>query len=156
MQLLTDPASRERIEAYIAAARPQVERAAFDILSYVVNALNEASTYQRAALEYAEGGLRLRIDESQDEEPETSFGDDDLERVTLRLPRGLKELIDSAAERHGISANNWYVRALSRAAARHLREALHEGHGEGRRGRRRGFYRGRGGGSRGFAENTGD
>jgi hypothetical protein len=91
------------------------------------------------------------MEQAQDAEPEPSFNDSDLEKVTLRLPKELKELIDMAAGRHGISANNWYVRELSRTIARHVRESLREnGHEERHEGRRRGFYRGRGGSLRGF------
>lgn len=146
LQLVSNPEARARLQAYIDAARPQVERAAFDLLAGVIAAINTALPEQRASLEYVEGGLRLRVEETQDTESEPAFDESDLDRVTIRLPKELKELIDMAAERHGISANTWYVRALSRAAGRHMRELAqhgeHEGHRERRR--RRGFYRGRG------------
>ena len=145
LQLVSDPEARERLQAYVNAARPQVERAAFDILSGVVGTFNEAGTDQRARLEYANGALHLLVEETQESQAEPSFNDGDLERVTLRLPKALKELIDVAAQRHGMSANTWYVRALSRAVARQARDAGEQG-AEGRHDRRwRGFYRGRGG-----------
>ena len=151
LQLIGDAETRERLQAYINAARPQVERAAFDVLSQVVNAFNDANPEQRARLEYANGALHVRVEAAQDGEPEPSFSDSDLEKVTLRLPKELKELIDMAAGRHGISANNWYVRELSRTIARHVRESMRESAREERHeGRRRGFYRGRGGGLQGF------
>ncbi len=146
LQLVTDVEVRERLQTYIAAAQPHVERAAFDILSQIVGAFNEANGDQRASLEYAGGGLRLHFDEVQDEAPEASFGDGDLERVTLRLPKELKASIDEAARRHGMSANNWYVRALSLVASRQMRGfTAQDGHG-GWPGRgRRGGFRGRAG-----------
>ena len=151
LQLVSDTQTREQLKAYVNAARPQVERAAFDVLSQVVNAFNDANPEQRARLEYANGSLHIRMEQAQDAEPEPSFNDSDLEKVTLRLPKELKDLIDMAAGRHGISANNWYVRELSRTIARHVRESLREnGHEERHEGRRRGFYRGRGGSLRGF------
>ena len=151
LQLISDPEARERMQAYINAARPQVERAAFDVLSQVVQAFNDANPENRARLEYADGGLQVRVEATQDGEPETSFNDSDLEKVTLRLPKDLKDLIDRAAGRHGISANNWYVRELSRTIGRQIRHSLHESVREERgEGRRRGFYRGRGGSLRGF------
>jgi predicted HicB family RNase H-like nuclease len=160
LQLIGDPQAREQLQAYVNAARPHVERAAFDVLSQVVNSFNDANPDQRAYLEYADGGLHIRLEATADNDTETSFNDSDLEKVTLRLPRELKELIDTAAGRHGISANNWYVRALSRIIARDVRDSLRDAAREGRRGDparegrpegRRGFYRGRGGGSlRGF------
>jgi predicted HicB family RNase H-like nuclease len=151
LQLIGDPQAREQFQAYVNAARPQVERAAFDILSQVVNAFNDANPEQRARLEYADGSLHVSLEPARDTGPEPSFNDDELEKVTLRLPKELKELIDMAAGRHGISANNWYVRELSRTIARTVHDSVREGMDEMRReGRRRGFYRGRGGSLRGF------
>ena len=37
-------------------------------------------------------------------------------RITLRLPEGLKETIEKAASREGVSVNTWIVRALSRSS----------------------------------------
>lgn len=164
LQLIAEPQAREHLQAYINAARPQVERAAFDVLSQAVNAFNDANPEQPARLEYANGNLYVRVDASNDAEPEPTFSDSDLEKVTLRLPKELKNLIDMAAGRHGISANNWYVRELSRTIARQLRDSLREGwrgdregrRGEPQEGRRRGFYRGRGGSLRGFVGGDSD
>jgi hypothetical protein len=142
LQLITDSDSRGRLEAYVNAARPQVERAAFDVLSQLVDAFNEACADQRAYLEYSGGRLRFQVDEAQDGSPGPSFSEGDLERVTLRLPRHLKELIDSLAMRQGVSANNWYVRVLSRMMARHFRETMRENLREASQGRRRGGYYG--------------
>jgi hypothetical protein len=151
LQLIGDPQSREQLRAYVNAARPQIERAAFDLLSQAVNAFNDANPDQRARLEYASGKLYVCVDAAADGEPETSFNDSDLEKVTLRLPKELKDLIDMAAGRHGMSANNWYVRELSRTIARSVRDSLRHDERDGRHeGRRRGFYRGRGGSLQGF------
>lgn len=164
LQLVTDDQTRERLQAYVNAARPQVERAAFDVLSQAVNAFNDSNPDQRARLEYANGTLYVRVDATPDAEPEPTFNDSDLEKVTLRLPRELKNLIDMAAGRHGISANNWYVRELSRTIARQFRDSLRETwraqrdshRGEPHEGRRRGFYRGRGGSLHGFVGGDSD
>jgi predicted HicB family RNase H-like nuclease len=151
LQLVVDPQARQQLQAYANAARPQVERAAFDLLSQAVNAFNDANPEQRARLEYANGRLYVCVDAAADAEPETSFNDSDLEKVTLRLPKELKDLIDRAAGRHGMSANNWYVRELSRTIARGVRASLRDSTREERHeGRRRGFYRGRGGSLQGF------
>ena len=159
LQLVSDNWLREQLQAYINAARPQVERAAFDVLSQAVNAFNDANPDQRARLEYANGALLVRVDATSEQDAPPAFDDSDLEKVTLRLPKELKELIDMAAGRHGISANNWYVRELSRTIARQVHHAIRDAGREGRRGDpgregrpegRRGFYRGRGGSLRGF------
>jgi hypothetical protein len=41
--------------------------------------------------------------------------EDELTRITLRLPESLKASIESAAAAEGVSVNNWLVRALTRA-----------------------------------------
>jgi hypothetical protein len=38
-------------------------------------------------------------------------------RITLRLPEGLKETIEKAASREGVSVNTYIVRALSRSSS---------------------------------------
>ena len=51
--------------------------------------------------------------------PETPSADDGLTaRITLRLPESLKEAIEAAAAREGLSANTWLVRELKRAVHR--------------------------------------
>ena len=39
--------------------------------------------------------------------------DDDLARISLRLPSGLKRRADRAADRDGVSTNAWIVRAIT-------------------------------------------
>ncbi|HEY2327602.1 MAG TPA: toxin-antitoxin system HicB family antitoxin [Gaiellaceae bacterium] len=46
-------------------------------------------------------------------------------RITLRLPEGLKAAVERAADREGVSANTWLVRAIARAAE--SRPATHSG-----------------------------
>jgi predicted HicB family RNase H-like nuclease len=63
--------------------------------------------------------------------PDSPAGDDSLTaRITLRLPDSLKEAIDAAAAREGVSANAWLVRELKRAVHR---AASSRGHGFGSR-----------------------
>ena len=42
-------------------------------------------------------------------------GEDLSARITLRLPESLKASVERAAEREGISANAWLIRAIARA-----------------------------------------
>jgi hypothetical protein len=123
--LLDNEQRRNDLQALVNAARPHVERAAFDMLSSVVAAFNDSGREQRARLEYSAGGIHLVIEPRSEAEPaEQAFNDADQERVTLRLPKELKELIDNLASRGGMSANNWYVRELSRVIGRHLGDGL--------------------------------
>jgi hypothetical protein len=172
LELLGDTPRRQELEAYVNAARPHVERAAFDVVSQAVTAFNDVSPEMRARLEYSGGSLHLAFDPPAEREPpETAFSDD-LERVTLRLPKELKDIIDRVAGSAAMSANNWYVRELSRTISRHVDESVRQAwreHREARRAqrnaashqpdrdaeseretRRRGFNRGRGGSLKGF------
>jgi hypothetical protein len=52
-----------------------------------------------------------------DEERQSSAAGEDMSaRITLRLPDSLKQSIEAAAAREGVSVNAWLVRALARAA----------------------------------------
>ena len=51
-------------------------------------------------------------------EPPAPAGDDGLTaRITLRLPEALKDRVEAAAEREGVSTNTWIVRAITRATS---------------------------------------
>ena len=49
-------------------------------------------------------------------EPAGSSAEELSARITLRLPDSLKSAVERAAEREGMSANTWLVRAIARAA----------------------------------------
>jgi hypothetical protein len=140
LDLIDSPQRKQELGAYVNAARPHVERAAFDLLSEAVAAFNDGSRERRARLEYAGGRIELVVEPVNEANggPEQAFSDTDQERVTLRLPKELKDLIDGLASRHGISANNWYVRELSRVIRHHVNDTVREEMRSARRG-----YRGR-------------
>ena len=140
LQLIDNPQRRQELQAYVQAARPQVERAAFDLVSAAVTAFNDANRETQAKLEYDMTGLHLVVEPlNEGPTPEANFSDSDPERVTLRLPRELKDLIDSVASRHGMSANNWYVRELSRVIGRSIRDGMRGDMREEARAGRRGY-----------------
>lgn len=142
LQLIGEGQRRDDWQVYVNAARPQVERAVFDVLSQAVTAFNDAGAGLLARLEYAAGNLHIVVEPVPDAAPpDVAFSDSRQEKVTLRLPRELKDRIDRAAGRHGISANNWYVRELSRTIQRQVNDSLDAADRD--RGRRRGAYRGR-------------
>ena len=150
LQLIDNPQRRQELQAYVSAARPQVERAAFDLLSAAVAAFNDATRETQAKLEYDMAGLHLAVEPlNEGPTPEANFSDSDPERVTLRLPKELKDLIDSLASRHGMSSNNGTYgssRVSSASAAR--RRALDEIRDDVRPGRR--GYRARSNKLKGF------
>ncbi len=53
--------------------------------------------------------------EGTGEDRMAGYADDELARLTLRLPEGLKNQIENVASRAGASINSWIVSALARA-----------------------------------------
>jgi predicted HicB family RNase H-like nuclease len=125
LALVDSPERRAEIQAYSRSVRYPLERAMFDVLSAVVTAINDAKTGVGARLEYAGGSLSLVLEAAPEEETQSTEplleGDLD-EKVTIRLPRELKELIDRAAGMHGFSANSWYLHSLARQVSREMRD----------------------------------
>ena len=81
----------------------------------------------QAALELSErlpsGHVEVRLAGQEpelvfvDEERQAGAAGEDLSaRITLRLPDSLKQSVEAAAAREGVSVNAWLVRALTRAA----------------------------------------
>lgn len=55
------------------------------------------------------------VEDEGDVDPDVPGGDDTTARITLRLPEVLKNHVEAAADREGVSTNAWIVRALARA-----------------------------------------
>ncbi len=124
LALVDSPERRAEIRRFIEAARIHLERAIFDLLSKIVESINEASG-ANAHLRYEGGVLRLVVESREPPEPEAEpifTADVDMEKVTIRLPKDLKDLIDQAANLRGSSANAWYIQELGRSIARFIRE----------------------------------
>ena len=90
----------------------------------LLDALGEAALELNAQL--PDGHVEVRLSGQdpalvyvgEEEAPPEPAADDGLTaRITLRLPDSLKQSIEAAAAREGISVNSWLVRALSRGAA---------------------------------------
>ncbi len=148
--LVDNPERRGETQRYIEMTRIHLERAIFDVVSSAVEAVNDAEGNIEARLEYQDGGLTLVVDpvSSEDDEGETEqlFSvDGDVEKVTIRLPAELKDLVGEAANLRGVSVNTWYIKELAaavrNAAARAGQEAIQDATRQAResgRGRRRG------------------
>jgi hypothetical protein len=118
LALIDNEERRAQAEAYVDAARPQLERAVFDLMSQLVQSIDERVAEQfRIRLAYRPGGLALEIEEKvQDgDEERWSTLEGDVEKITIRIPAELKDLVTQAAARAGTSANSWFVKALARA-----------------------------------------
>jgi hypothetical protein len=108
------------IEAYLQAVRPFLHNAAFNVLAVATDKLNEAASERlRARVEHRGDGGWLVIETAEgDPATEAPFVEGDLEKVTIRLPRELKEAVNRLAGSEGVSANSWYIRGLARVLAR--------------------------------------
>lgn len=122
LALVDDPEKRQAFERYVEAARPSLERAMFDALSTVVQAIDEqVQQHYRVSLRYGPGALQLDVQPVAAAPPpepsatEWSFGDGDTEKVTIRIPSELKDLATRAAGDAGLSANSWFIRSLARS-----------------------------------------
>lgn len=144
IELIEDEDERARFERVINASRDSVQRAVHDVVSQIVDEVNEAADgVVQLVLAYGADGLDLNVEATLPEEVDTAeagisftFDEGDIERLTLRLPAELKELAARHAEGSGVSLNTWLTRLVSHEAGRRER---------GERRRRRGG-RGRGSG----------
>jgi uncharacterized protein (DUF1778 family) len=124
--LVEDLERRAAFQRYLDSARIHLERSIFDLLAKTVEAVNEAGSNVKARLEYQGGALHLVVDPVAEEattEHERVFNiGDEVEKVTIRIPAELKELIAQAANLRGTSINSWYIRELARSVRDVARE----------------------------------
>lgn len=116
--LIDNDERRRQIETYIDAARVPLERAVNDLMSQLVQSIDEqVSEHYRIRLAYRAGGLALEVEERTGNGDETRWAslEGDIEKITIRIPAELKDLATQAAQRGGTSANSWFVKALARA-----------------------------------------
>ena len=117
--MIDDPQRQQQIQDYIDAARANLERSVFDLLSEFADAVNdEVSAHYEVALNYKPGVLDLSVrarEASEIDEETFSMGDGEVEKVTIRVPAELKELAAEAAKKASLSANSWFVRQLARS-----------------------------------------
>jgi hypothetical protein len=109
---------RRGFETYIEAARTPLERAVYDLMSQLAQAVDEkVAAHYRVRLAYRPGGLAVEVDEKpgSGEEAQYSSLEGDVEKITIRIPAELKDLAQQAASKAGTSANTWFVKALARA-----------------------------------------
>ncbi|MBI5285917.1 MAG: hypothetical protein HY874_12585 [Chloroflexi bacterium] len=119
LALIENDDRRRAIETYIEAARTPLERALFDLMSQVTQAVDDrVANHYRVRLAYRPGGLSVEIDEKAgngEEGASYSALEGDVEKITIRIPAELKDLAQQAASKAGTSANTWFVKALARA-----------------------------------------
>ena len=124
LALVEDSEKRQAFERYVEAARFPLERAVFDLLSGLVSAIDErVSEHYRLRLAYHTGALELNVEplpQAERAAPNVTdmpdfAADGEMEKITIRIPAELKDLITQAAGGAGISANSWFIRVLAHA-----------------------------------------
>jgi hypothetical protein len=150
LALIDSPERRADIQRFLDMGRVHLERALIDLLSRLVGLIGDAGG-PPARVELRAGRPVLVISPAPaaaEEEPDELFAvEGDMEKVTIRIPAELKDLISQAASLRGLSVNSWYVRELARSISHGVREQVRED----MRSRRREARQRRGGSSlRGF------
>lgn len=120
LALVESDERRRAIETYIEAARIPLERAVHDLMSQLVQAVDErVGEHYRVRLAYRPDGLGLEVEERVQNAAGDEAGwaalEGDVEKITIRIPAELKDMATQAAQRAGTSANTWFVKALARA-----------------------------------------
>jgi hypothetical protein len=119
LALIESDERRQAIATYVEAARLPLERAVFDLMSQMAQAIDEQVGEQyRIRLAYRPDGLSLEVEHKTGnggEDERWSATEGDVEKITIRLPAELKELATQAASEAGTSANTWFIKALARA-----------------------------------------
>jgi predicted NBD/HSP70 family sugar kinase len=103
-------------------ARRMGEALAATLHLHLLDLLGEAALEIGGQLESGRVEVRLAGREPElvvvmDEAPDSAqvgFGEEQSERITLRLPESLKSGVEAAAAREGISTNSWLVKTIAR------------------------------------------
>src|SRR5262245_26607682 len=126
--LVENPERRADLERLVQGSRIYLERALFALLIDVVQTVNAAEGSVRARLEYLAEGAKLVVEPqgegAAEESPKFFDAGGEFEKVTIRLPNELKELINQAAKLGGTSVNGWYIRELGRTIGRQVRDEM--------------------------------
>ncbi len=119
LSVIDNPERQQQIKDYIEAARVNLERSVFDLLSEFAEAINqEVSAHYEVSLNYKPGALDLTVRAREASEPDEeawSMADGEVEKITIRVPAELKEMAAEAAKKASISANSWFVRQMARS-----------------------------------------
>lgn len=108
-----DPNLEAAGRAILAALRPALKEAAFELAGQAAEEVKAQVSGQRVDLTVVDGEPTIRITPEESQIPPPVEEDFDA-RITLRLPPSIKEIVEQAASESGDSVNSWVVKALSR------------------------------------------
>jgi HicB family len=107
----SDPGIETVGRAMLAALRPALREAAFELANQAAEEVRAQLPGHRVDLNITEGEPTLRItaEETTMHTPEEEFD----ARITLRLPPSIKDIVERAASDSGDSVNTWVVKTLA-------------------------------------------
>jgi len=108
-----DPNLEAAGRAILAALRPALKEAAFDLAGQAAEEVRAQVSGHRVDLTVVDGEPTIRIT-PEEQHMAPSVEEDFDARITLRLPPSIKEIVEQAASESGDSVNSWVVKALSR------------------------------------------
>jgi len=107
----SDPGIENMGRAMLAALRPALREAAFELANQAAEEVRAQLPGHRVDLTLVEGDpyLRITAEESSIHSPQEDFD----ARITLRLPPSIKDIVERAASDSGDSVNTWVVKTLA-------------------------------------------
>lgn len=117
--LVEDEGQRQAFGRYVEAARYPLERAVFDLLSsFAEDVDRQVAQHYHLAVTYRPGAVEPRVEARQPAAQPTAAdadlfaSDGETEKITIRIPAPLKDLVTQAAAEAGVSVNTWIIRVL--------------------------------------------
>jgi hypothetical protein len=113
---LGDDASRQAAERISQALEPSLRLRLQEVLAEAAAEITAQLPAGRVDVRFAGGDLELTYVEEEAPSTPPLSADDMTARITLRLPEGLKGIVEAAAQLEGMSANSWLVQTIARNA----------------------------------------
>ncbi len=119
-----DEASQSVAERILRALESSLQLRLLDALGQAALELSDQLPGGRVEVRLA--GRDVQLIYVGDESPHTPplADDEGTARLTLRMPEGLKTLVEVAAAREGLSTNGWLVAAVKRSLDQHPRRRV--------------------------------
>lgn len=112
-----DESTRQAAELLAMALESSLSRRLLEALGEAALELSAQLEDGRVEVRFAGADPELVFVREEAEEPAASPDEALSARITLRLPEALKQRVEDAASREGVSVNTWIVQALVRNAS---------------------------------------
>jgi len=118
---LGDDPSRQAAERISQALEPSLRLRLQEVLTEAAAEITTQLPNGRVDVRFAAGGLELTYVEDEAPAGPPLSTEEMTARITLRLPEGLKGIVEAAAALEGLSANTWLVQTIARNAEQRRR-----------------------------------